>query len=539
MKKLRLYVLKEVFKGLIPAFGALVLIMVLGFCVQLLHEGLDVVRLPRLMPAVLVYSVPVVLPAAFLTAVIMAFGRLSADNEIVAIRVGGVHLFSVIFPVCIAALLLSGVASFFQFEVVPQAHLQMKLLKYEAVKQILIDKVALSSQRRFSFGDWHVEYKDFRDGKMINLMLLKTRGGRPEMVTTAAEGSIVADPNSREHVLLKLTDCTITRFGQDELSGPGTMSAKEFVLYLRVASDLAKLNRDVKYLGATSLFRYARRLEKRVRTHPTIFANPDNVSDILARRMNENHIRIRALAKIIESCSQRINDYTVEDKRRLERSVELKKEAIERTKAEIEVLQSQKNSFVKEIKKLQDKKEADRKDIERLRMLREKLQEVRENVESHNSAIAALESKIEEARDKMAKNRREALSLQEEERGVEEEKKELMERHKALAELKRTADEQKALRSAKIRMHKRLVQGLSVFVFALIGIPLGIMSRGHSLIVAFGTSFAIVLLLFYPFLIGGQIMAEAGILPVAPAMWTGNGLTFAIGSLLMASVMRQ
>ncbi|MHC5034980.1 MAG: hypothetical protein ACYTFZ_08080, partial [Planctomycetota bacterium] len=71
MKKLQRYFLLSTLKALIPAFAALVLLMVVGLCMQLLREGLDIVRLSPLVPPVFAYCIPIVLPSAFLTAVIM------------------------------------------------------------------------------------------------------------------------------------------------------------------------------------------------------------------------------------------------------------------------------------------------------------------------------------------------------------------------------------------------------------------------------------------------------------------------------------
>ena len=52
-------------------------------------------------------------------------------------------------------------------------------------------------------------------------------------------------------------------------------------------------------------------------------------------------------------------------------------------------------------------------------------------------------------------------------------------------------------------------------------------------------SFGVVLLLFYPFLIIGQMAAESGLLPTVPAMWSGNALTFMIGLALTVHVLRK
>src|SRR5688500_18570121 len=60
---------------------------------------------------VMLYALPPVLlfvvPAAFLLAVLVAFGRLSADSEMIAIRAGGVSLWQLLPPVLTLGLLAS------------------------------------------------------------------------------------------------------------------------------------------------------------------------------------------------------------------------------------------------------------------------------------------------------------------------------------------------------------------------------------------------------------------------------------------------
>ena len=103
----------------------------------------------------------------------------------------------------------------------------------------------------------------------------------------------------------------------------------------------------------------------------------------------------------------------------------------------------------------------------------------------------------------------------------------------------RVAEDQEDLRDIRMRIHKRLSQALSVLTFALLGIPLGITAGRRSVMIAFGLSFAIVLVVFYPLLILGQVAAEAGTLPLVPAIWGGNAMTLAIGAFLSVKVLRR
>ena len=137
-----------------------------------LPEPLDVVRLRGLLPPLLTYCAPMVLPSAFLTAVIMTFGRLSADNELTAVRAAGVHTFSIIWPVLACAVALSVAAAYLQFELVPRARGAVQALRYQALQQILLDRAALSARREFSFKPVFIRYDGYRDGKLTGLLLL-------------------------------------------------------------------------------------------------------------------------------------------------------------------------------------------------------------------------------------------------------------------------------------------------------------------------------------------------------------------------------
>ena len=76
--------------------------MLLGFSIQLLHKGLDIPSLTYIIPFLAIYALPHALPSSLLTATVMTYGRLSADNEITAIRSAGIHLHKIITPIVIA-----------------------------------------------------------------------------------------------------------------------------------------------------------------------------------------------------------------------------------------------------------------------------------------------------------------------------------------------------------------------------------------------------------------------------------------------------
>ena len=95
------------------------------------------------------------------------------------------------------------------------------------------------------------------------------------------------------------------------------------------------------------------------------------------------------------------------------------------------------------------------------------------------------------------------------------------------------------LNAVLTRIHQRLAWAISILAFALVGVPMGILAGGRNVMVAFGLSFALALLLFYVPLNLGTPLAKSGRLAVLPAMWTGNCMTFVLGIALMARVVRR
>ncbi|MCA9399682.1 MAG: LptF/LptG family permease, partial [Candidatus Omnitrophica bacterium] len=96
MKIIRSYIIRE---SIIPFFLSLLVltcVFLLGNLIQLTNLVINKGVKLSLIGKVFILYVPVLLgytlPIACLIAVILAFSRMSADNEILALRASGVHL---------------------------------------------------------------------------------------------------------------------------------------------------------------------------------------------------------------------------------------------------------------------------------------------------------------------------------------------------------------------------------------------------------------------------------------------------------------
>ena len=132
MRIIRNYILKECILPFFLALGVLTCVFLLGNLIQLAHlvinKGVD----PAIIGKVFLLYVPVLLgytlPIACLVSVILAFSRLSSDNEILAIRANGIHIRYLLYPLFVVGIILSLFILILNNKVIPYAHHEQRLM---------------------------------------------------------------------------------------------------------------------------------------------------------------------------------------------------------------------------------------------------------------------------------------------------------------------------------------------------------------------------------------------------------------------------
>lgn len=89
-----------------------------------------------------------------------------------------------------------------------------------------------------------------------------------------------------------------------------------------------------------------------------------------------------------------------------------------------------------------------------------------------------------------------------------------------------------------VEIHKKFSIPAACIVFVLVGAPLGIMARSGG--VGTGVAYSIAFfVLYWAGLIGGESLADRGILPAAVAMWGANGILGLVGVWLVSRMGRE
>lgn len=218
MRILRNYFLKEFIVPFMLSLGVLIFVMLLGNLIKLVEliitKGVNFLSVFKLFVFLIPYLLTYVIPIAVLSSVMLSLGRLSSDNEILAIRASGINIFRFISPLMVIGLTLSLFLIILNDRVIPKAHF--------ATRKTLIDigiKNPTAAIEAGTFIDSFQNYvlfvysieKNKQTGErniLNNVRIYEPQGkDKPSRTIVARRGEFVSLPEKKT-VKLKLIDGT-------------------------------------------------------------------------------------------------------------------------------------------------------------------------------------------------------------------------------------------------------------------------------------------------------------------------------------------
>ena len=210
MKILRNYILKEMLTSLAVLLCLFTFVLVMGNVIKLadliINKGVDVFLAVKLfvylMPYLLMFSIPM----AMLTATLLVFGRLSSDNEMLAMRTSGISLLTIFMPVITLAVIFSLATIHLNDQVLPKTHFAARKI----LKNMLIKKpTAYLDAGTFikEFENYIIFIYEIDKNVLKNIRIYEPQEGKPTRTIVASRGEFVGLEGTNS-IRIKLTDGT-------------------------------------------------------------------------------------------------------------------------------------------------------------------------------------------------------------------------------------------------------------------------------------------------------------------------------------------
>ena len=200
-KYLLLELISPFFLGLLIFTFVLLMERVLDLIELIINKGVSVTvvlnMILYIMPSFLVLTIPM----AVLVATLTAFGRLSTDSEVTALKASGVSLYALFAPVLIFALMANALTFFLYAKALPWGNLNFRIALYELART----KAAIGLKKHVfdtTFPNL-VIYVDDIDAENVfhGVMISDSRDARSQQTIFAKTGRLISDERTLRVIL--------------------------------------------------------------------------------------------------------------------------------------------------------------------------------------------------------------------------------------------------------------------------------------------------------------------------------------------------
>jgi lipopolysaccharide export system permease protein len=433
MKIISGYILREHVGPFLFGLAVITFVLIMDFILEIINmvvaKGLSVWTILLVFALNLAWMLALSVPMAVLVSTLMAFGRLSQDNEITAFKASGVSLYRLVFPPLLVSILISLGLIWFNNKILPEANHEARLLMSD-----IHQKRPTLSLREGIFEDQIPGYH----------ILVK----KIDQKTSEVEGITIYDQKDRIY-----PRTIIAEKGNVEFTPDGNTMI--FELFNGEIYDL-----DENDPG------YHRRIAF---DHQTIY-----VSDIgtqLTRRTSD-----------FRTDREMNTSRMLEDVKKHEQSISISEQMID------QIAGSKANAIF----------------------------------------ASKTESEIKN-KNQLPSDQKVFLRMHQENQNI-------------LSELKNhwanILSQKRQGNSLMVEVHKKYSIPFACLVFILVGAPLGIMARKGGMAVGLGLSLGF-FILYWAFLIGGEELADRGLIPSFWAMWSANILIGMAGIYILIRSARE
>jgi lipopolysaccharide export system permease protein len=208
MRTITRYILTELISWFVAWLCVLTLLLVvLGLLTEAIRMNLGLLPTLRLIPYVLPSSLAFAVPGTILFTCCQVYGRMSAENEVVAIKALGISPMALLWPAFGLAFVLSVIGVALNDLAFSWGHVGVQRVIVQSVEEIAYGM--LRTQKSYSNHRFSIIVKEVRGRKLMRpIMHFQPGDGSPSWTVIAAEAELESNLE-RNTLLLIMTDCEV------------------------------------------------------------------------------------------------------------------------------------------------------------------------------------------------------------------------------------------------------------------------------------------------------------------------------------------
>src|SRR5207302_9988276 len=147
--------------------GIMSILIMAGIVTEASQQGLKPNQILAVLPLLVPSFLPYTIPATTLFATCVVYGRLSADNEILAIKAAGINLLTIVWPGLLLGLVMSGATMGLYYRTIPYTHHLLRQLVFNDAQELLYSLLAKQKSISHSQMPYSMWVRDVQGRKLI------------------------------------------------------------------------------------------------------------------------------------------------------------------------------------------------------------------------------------------------------------------------------------------------------------------------------------------------------------------------------------
>jgi lipopolysaccharide export system permease protein len=301
----------ELVRVFLLALVALTGMLVMGGVVaEATQHGLGPMELLIAIPLLIPSTLPYTLPATTLFATCVVYGRLAHDNEILAIKAAGIHLWHVVWPAILLGSLISATTIILSLDVIPTTHHELRTRFIRDVEQFLYNTLKREGCIRHSKINYAIYVQRVQGRKLLEALFMhrdpSSKDLHYDIIAWAREAELHVDLPAKQ-IQVHMRHCYISGDKGDDayvedrdwpmelppdLTEVNKKSSARAMTWLEILDEIDKLRQD-----------HERKVEDIAAHQASMNTSqaPDEFGEHVKNRINENrHIETKLRYLITE-----------------------------------------------------------------------------------------------------------------------------------------------------------------------------------------------------------------------------------------------